>query len=353
MTSDTEPGQEQEHWHKIREEPDFHTDDPGPSPSSDFPSDQSETDLPVQTIKQTDIGLPDGEEEADIPSAHGESTIFREVREYRDLIADRWEIIYNAVLIETKKIVKDKWFIILAIITWLWGILPAIALTLLNVSADIGEREDIFRATDFYDFYSFVFIFVVLHCGYISAKNITAQKADRSITLYLCRPISKLDYLIIKFLMLALALTMLIIVPNVILFALVLGILRLPLMWNLEHLWVLGSLLLFGAMIVSVFSMLSLAIASTTKKMHWAIAGIFSFLFLTFGLSATMRIILESDLPSLISPWDNLRQVGAPLFGTDVPFDFPWAYSFTILVIYIAASLAILMYNINRVEVLG
>lgn len=264
---------------------------------------------------------------------------------------DRWEIIYNAVIIETRRIMKNKWFIILTIFTWLWGILPAIALTLINVSTNVADREDIFDATDFYDFYTFIFIFLVLHCGYISAKSITAQKADRSITLYLCRPISKLDYLIIKFLVLLLALTVLIIVPNVLLYVIVLGILRMSMLWNLEHLWVLGSLLLYGATIVSVFSLLSLAIASATKKMHWAIAGIFTFLFLTFGLAATMMAILESDLPALISPWDNLRQIGAPLFASDVPFDFPWAYSFVLLVAYVAFSLAVLIYNINRVEV--
>lgn len=295
----------------------------------------------------------ENQSQTDAPSAHHHNRIFREVREYQDSIMDRWEIIYNAVIIEIRKMVKDKWFIILTIFTWLWGILPALALTLINVSTGIGDRGDIFDATDFYDFYGFVFVFMVLHCGYISAKNITAQKANRSITLYLCRPITKMDYLIIKFLMLVLALTLLVVIPDILLFVIVIGILRMSLLWNLEHLWVLGSILLYGTLIVSVFSLLSLAIASTTKKLHWAIAGIFTFIFLTFGLSATMRFILESDLPALISPWDNLQQVGAPLFASDTPYDFPWAYSFVLLVVYVAISLAILIYNINRVEVLG
>jgi len=266
---------------------------------------------------------------------------------------DRWEIIYNAVTIEMDRMRKDKWFIILAIMTGLFGILPVIALTMVNISISDGPRGEIFNARDFYTFYSVVFTFLVLLSGYISAKNITTQKADRSITLYLCRPISKLDYLIIKFLMLAFTLAILIIVPNVLLYFIVLGLLRMPFLWNLEHLWVLGSLMLYGTLIVSVFSMLSLAIASSTKRLHWAIAGIFIFLFLTFGMAASMQFILESDLPVLISPWNNLQQVGAPLFGLDLPFDFPWAYSFVILVAYVTVSLAFLMYNINKVEVLG
>lgn len=265
---------------------------------------------------------------------------------------DRWEIIYNAVGIETKLIMKDKWFIIMTIITWLFGILPAMAYYLITVSTAGVSGDEVFDPTDFYNFYLSVFFFLVLHCGYISAKSITAQKANRSITLYLCRPISKLDYLLIKFLMVMLALTVLIILPNVLLFFLVIGILRMPFLWNLEHLWVLGSLLLYGLVIVSVFSLLSLAIGFVNKKLHWAIAGVFSFLFLTYGFSASMRFILESDLPALLSPWDNLRQVGALLFGTDVPFDYPWQYSFVMLVSYVAVSLVILIYNINRVEVL-
>jgi hypothetical protein len=305
------------------------------------------------TVRPDDVAGEQQDGKQFIPSAQGEGTIFREVREYRDKVMDRWEIIYNATIIETWRVVNDKWFVILAVMTWMWGILLIMALVLVNVSADVQDREDIFDAGDFFEFYDLIFVFLVLHCGYISAKNITSQKADRSITLYLCRPISKLDYLLIKFLMLVLALTMLIILPNAVLFALILGVLRLSFMWNLEHLWVLGSLLLYGGMIVAVFSLLSLAIASLTKKMHWAIAGVFSFLFLTSGLSVTMREILESDLPALLSPWDNLRQVGAPLFSLDTPFDYPWAYSFVVIVLYIAVSLAVLIYNINRVEVLG
>jgi len=287
------------------------------------------------------------------PATPQDSAIFREIREYRGLMKDRWEIIYNAVMIEFSKTVKDKWFIILTIFTWLWGILPGIAITLITVSTTSGDRGSIFDPTDFYDFYQFVFIFLVLHCGYISAKHITQQKANRMITLYLCRPISKLDYLIIKFLMLAMALTVLIIVPDILLFFIVLGLLRMPFIWSLEQLWVLGSLILYGLMIVSIFSLLSLAIASTTKKMHWAIAGIFTFLFLSYGLAFTMQLILENDLVVLISPWDNLRQVGAPLFDSDVPYSFSWAVSFGMLVAYVAASLGVLLYNINRVEVVS
>jgi hypothetical protein len=305
------------------------------------------------TVRPDGSGDQQQNEDQFIPPAHDKGTIFREVREYRDKIMSRWEIIYNATIIETWRVVNDKWFVILAVMTWMWGILLIMALVLINVSTDVQDREDIFDPADFFEFYDLIFVFLVLHCGYISAKNITSQKADRSITLYLCRPISKLDYLIIKFLMLIVALTLLIIVPNVILYALVIGVLRLSFLWNLEHLWVLGSLLLYGAMIVSVFSLLSLAIASMTKKTHWAIAGVFSFLFLTSGLSLTMREILESDLPALISPWDNLRQVGAPLFSMGTPFDYPWSYSFVVIVVYVAVSLAILIYNINRVEVLG
>lgn len=321
---------------------------PPPDPSPPSPSSDS-TSFDIGPDPSTSRKDPSS---SPAPSAQGISTIFREVREYRETMKDRWEIIYNAVGIETKLIMKDKWFIIMTIITWLFGILPAMAYYLITVSTAGVSGDEVFDPTDFYNFYVSVFFFLVLHCGYISAKSITAQKANRSITLYLCRPISKLDYLLIKFLMVMLALTVLIILPNVLLFFLVIGILKMPFLWNLEHLWVLGSLLLYGLLIVSVFSLLSLAIGFVNKKLHWSIAGVFSFLFLTYGFSAAMRVILENDLPALLSPWDNLRQVGALLFGTDVPFDYPWQYSFVMLVSYVAVSLVILIYNINRVEVL-
>jgi len=301
---------------------------------------QAEKDGGIQAVQDTGA-VPEG------------TAIFREIREYRDEVKDRWDIILNAVVIEFQRTLKDKWFIILTVFTWLWGILPAIALTLIQVSAGTGNRADLFSPADFYDFYQFVFVFLVMHSGYISAKHITQQKADRTITLYLCRPISKLDYLIIKFLMLVLALTLLIIVPDIILYLIVLGLLRMPFIWILEHLWVMGSILLYGFMIVTVFSLVSLAIASATKKKQWAIAGIFTFLFMSFGLAHTMREVLKNDLVMLISPWENLRQVGAPLFDTPLPYSFSWAISFVLLVAYVSISFIVLIYNINRVEVVG
>lgn len=318
------------------------------SPMAGIPAGPSTGQVPVRSAAGRS-----GERYSHILVPYDESVIFREVREYRDPLMERGAIVRDGVFSETWRIMKEKWYILLTIITWLWGILPAIALVLLQVSTEIGGREGIFRAGDFYDFYNVVFVFVVLHCGYICGKSITSNMADRSITLYLCRPITKLDYLILKFLILVLALTVLIIVPNAILFVLVLGILRLPMRTNLEHLWVLGSIFLYGAMIVSVFALICLAIASSTKKMHWALAGIVSFLFLTTGLSFIMRETLRSDLPALISPWDNLRQVGAPLFALDLPYEFPWAYSFAVLAVTVGISLVVLLYNISRVEVVG
>ncbi len=281
----------------------------------------------------------------------GGTSIFREFREYREGMKDRWEILYNAILMEFKRTIKNKWVVVLTVFTWLWGILIPMTLVIVSLYATSGNRGDIFDASDFYDFYSFLFIYLVLFSGYISAKNVTAQKADRTITLYLCRPISKLDYLIIKFAVLVLVLSVIIILPDILLFIIVLGLLKMPFLWNIEHLWVLGSIILYGLMIVSIFSLLSLAIASSTKKMHWAIAGIFAFLFFTTGLSLTMRLILKNDYVILISPWDNLAQVGAPLFATDVPYSIPWALSFGMLAAYVAITLAVLVYNINRVEV--
>lgn len=299
----------------------------------------------------TDNLISDTEYLRDSVPTHHKTAIFREVREYKDLMKDRWEIIYNAVFIEFSRTIREIWFVVLTIFTWLWGIVYVLAVIVIYLNASTIEKAELFDATDFYDFYQFVFFFLVLHCCYVAAKNITQQKADRSITLYLCRPISKLDYLIIKFLVLVLSLTVFIIVPDVILFIIVLGLLRMPFTWTLEHLWVLGSILLYGTMIVSVFSLISLAIASSTKMKHWAIAGIFIFLFLTTGLALVMRDILENDYVMIVSPWDNLRQVGAPLFGSDLPYSFPWTVSFGMLVLYIAGSLGVLVYNINRVEV--
>jgi len=243
--------------------------------------------------------------------------------------------------------------IIMMIFTWLWGIIPSIAITLILITTRKTDRASIFDAGSFFEFYSFMFFFIVLFTGYIAARNVTAQKADRSITLYLCRPITKIDYLLIKFSVLALILATVTILPDILLFLLTLGLLKMSFMWNIEHLWIIGSILLYGALIVSVYALMGLAIAISTKKMPWAIAGIYIFLFLTVGLAFTMRIILDSDYLILISPWDNLTQVGAPLFGLDLPYSVPWPLSFAVLAGFVGVSIALLVYNINRVEVVG
>ncbi len=287
------------------------------------------------------------------PSAMGGAALFREFREYRGEMKERWEVIYSAITMEFRRTIKNKWVIIMMIFAWLWGILPSIAMTLILITTRRTDRASIFDAGTFFEFYSFMFFFIVLFTGYIAARNVTAQKADRSITLYLCRPITKIDYLLIKFSVLALILATVTILPDILLFLITLGLLKMSFMWNIEHLWIIGSILLYGAIIVSVYALMGLAIAISTKKMPWAIAGIYIFLFLTVGLAFTMRIILDSDYLILISPWDNLTQVGAPLFGQRLPYSLPWPLSFAVLAGFVGVSIALLVYNINRVEVVG
>ena len=139
----------------------------------------------------------------------------------------------------------------------------------------------------------------------------------------------------------------------IIAFIITIGLLKMPFMWNLEHLWVLGSIILSGFILVSLFSLISLAIASSTRKMPWAIAGVFTFLFLSMGLSFIMMDILLNDYAILISPWNVFEQVAAPMFVDELPYSVPWAVSFAMLVIFVVVSIAVLVYNINKVEVVG
>lgn len=302
---------------------------------------------------KTPVPLADNNDQGTAYIDNQETTIYNQYREYQGVMSERWLILFNAVMMEAKRTIKNKWVIIIMIFTWLWGILPVMALTLISISTGTGSRESIFDAAVFYDFYSYLFLFLVLFSAYIPAKTVTEQKANRMITLYLCRPISKLDYLLIKFCALALVLTFIIILPNVLLYFMVIGMLRMPLLWTLEHLWVLGSLILYGLLIVSIYSLLSLAIASSTKKSHWAITGIATFLYLTTGMSFIMRETIRNDYVSIISPWDNIMQVGAPLYGLSLPFNYPWPLAFAILALYVVISLAVILYNINQVEVVA
>ena len=239
------------------------------------------------------------------------------------------------------------------IFSWLVGILPSIALIIFLLSPGYENKTGIFHADMFFRFYSNMFLFLVLFTGYVAAKNVTSQKVDRSISLYLCRPITKIDYILIKFSVLSIILTVAIILPDILLFVVTLGLLKMPFGWNIDHLWILGSILLFGALIVVVYSLMGVAIALSSKKTSGAIAGIYIFLFLTVGLVFVMRYVLGNDYLILLSPWDVLDQVGAPLFSQALPYDVPWALSFAALMGFVSISVAMLIYNINRVEVVG
>jgi ABC-type transport system involved in multi-copper enzyme maturation permease subunit len=180
------------------------------------------------------------------------------------------------------------------------------------------------------------------------ASAIAGDVADRSITLYLSRPITPGDYLFGKGAAVGLVLAVFFLVPGVAgcLFAYLVG----NVSFGLAAL-AMRSFVAAGAVMVVLFTTLALLLSSLTRRTIFAGAAIFGVLVSAEILAGLVGGITSSARPLYASPIEDLLAVGQSAFGVSTAIDPTVALG---IVLGIAAVSAVVAYlRVRQVEVVG
>jgi ABC-type transport system involved in multi-copper enzyme maturation permease subunit len=180
------------------------------------------------------------------------------------------------------------------------------------------------------------------------AGAIAGDVENRSIVLYLSRPITPLDYLTGKGLSVGLVLTIFFVIPGVgaCLFAFIVGNVSIGL-----AALAIAAFVGVGLLVATVFTALALLMSSLTRRPIFAGAAIFGVLVSAEVLAGLVQAVTGSAQALYVSPIEDLLAVGQATFGVTPALDAGAA--FAIVLILAVVSLVIAYLRVRQVEVVG
>ncbi len=192
----------------------------------------------------------------------------------------------------------------------------------------------------------FLVALVVIFGG---AGLIANDLKHNALSLYLSKPISWVDYLIGKFIVIGTLLLSMTLIPGLLLFLEHVLLTDTPFLK--ENYWLPLSMIAYSIVVVTVTSLLMLVFSSLTKNSRYATIG---FCGVWFGLPVLHLILKEvfsSSTVALISIWANYDRLGTGLFGMDSSYNIPWSWALLLLAALTAACILVLRHRIRAVEI--
>jgi hypothetical protein len=202
-------------------------------------------------------------------------------------------------------------------------------------------------------FHTSMTIFGVLVMAWFGAGAIAEDRRLGAHLLYFTRPLSRLDYLIAKFLLVVTFGALVTILPSLVICAI--AVLASP-EWSFldQEGWIIPRSILFGALNVTVIASLVLAVSSLASRKTYALAGFFGYFMLSGALSGLLRAVQRDNDWLVLSPVPVFGRIAHSMFemrGRGPGLELApacWAAATFFLV-----SWAILAWRVRRLEVVA
>ncbi len=194
-----------------------------------------------------------------------------------------------------------------------------------------------------------VLLLILLVATALGSGLISDDIRHMSLTLYLSRPITTVDYLLSKASIVAFALILAVAFPGI-LGPIVAGIL-VYVTWEVALEALLAGLA-FGAMTTVLFSFVVLLFSSLTARKGVAAAGTFSTGLALQIISQPLSNIFESEEILYMSLYENLLSVGRVLYGVEGN-GLAWHISLSIILAVVAVCIAIAYFRVRSMEVVA
>lgn len=242
-------------------------------------------------------------------------------------------------------------------------LVPALfTLTMIYVSERLGDFAFLTNDTDALSFFEvnpvffmryfsewllFMIVLLLVFCG---AGLIADDLKYNSLQLYFSRPLTKKDYVLGKASVIVFFLSLITVVPG-----LVFVVMKLLFAGSFQFLrqfpWLPFSVVAYSAFIILFFTFYTLLLSSLNKNRRYVAVLIFGLYIFTDILFGIFHGIFRNPYFALLSIKNNLKQVGAVLFGQDPQYDIPWVLSLLILAAFCTFSAFVLNKKIRGVEV--
>ncbi len=217
----------------------------------------------------------------------------------------------------------------------------AMAAKLLEVRAQISEM------------FTFIRAFTLLCTVWFGAGVMADDRRLGAHLLLFSRPLTRLDYLLARFVTVAFFAALCSIGPVIVVCTT--AVFSSPDWSFLKHDYgvILGSLA-FGLVTTVFFSLVVLAVSSIASRKVFAMGGVFAAIFIPHGIGLALWRFNDEPAFRIVSPMANLGRVGNWILGRADPwFSWPWEHSALALGGYMALCIAVLLWRVRRLEVVA
>lgn len=178
---------------------------------------------------------------------------------------------------------------------------------------------------------------------------ISSDLANGSLPLYLCRPISRAEYVFGKASVLGILLSEITWVPGLILFIIQSALAGPSWMW--ENLWIAGSLMVSSLIWIVVLSLLAMALSAWVKWRIVAGALLLAMLFFGAGFAQAINAVMRTSLGHFVDLGYLMTVVWSSLFRTDADLSISALQAWIAILIYCAICLGLLLRKVKAYEV--
>ena len=222
---------------------------------------------------------------------------------------------------------KNQWTIALVALIWLWTLGFYVLLSTGDYPCENlfgGDSSENFKRCQPLVYYNDlglggVRLFLVTLAAISSSGLIANDMTDKSLHLYLSRPISRLDYLIARFIPVFLLLMCVTALPNLIVYLNQWGDAGLEFEWIKNHKWLLLDILILGSFYSASYSIIGLTFSTAINRESWAAGAFFLFVYGSAIIIEIFYLMIGDDRVLLLSIIHLLDIIGFYIFDTQ-PF---------------------------------
>ncbi len=185
----------------------------------------------------------------------------------------------------------------------------------------------------------------------IVGTMISEDRLNGTSALYFSRPITRLDYVAMKYLAAATVLFILCVFSLFVYYTVEVLAMGRGWAWIVDTFPILLGATAAGMLLVVTYTSLGLAMSSVSTNGFFPAIGLLALVLGSKSVAFLVALIFEQDVLYLFSPYDALANVGQALVGTESNYDIPWTWSLVSVVAMNVLSLYLLANRVASMEV--
>jgi ABC-2 type transport system permease protein len=249
-----------------------------------------------------------------------------------------------------RTMLRDKKFIVLLAVSWIQFVVRVVQFYL---SANFSQAALIApNAATFRDFFDKQDIFVYIVTVTLGARLIAQDRRVNALQIYLSKPLTRAEYILGKFAILAGFLLFITWVPAVLLLG-VQVVFAGNFAFVVANAYLLPAVTLYAAIEVTMIATAMLALSSLSTNSRFVGILYTGLIFFTSALGNVLRFVTGSTSLSWISFGSNLGQIADVIFRVPLHYQTPWPVSLLIIVLLTAVSALVLERRVRGVEIVA